>query len=56
MLLTRYLAGMLFQVTPLDPIVFGVVSLALLLVASLASLLPAYRASRLDPIETLRMS
>lgn len=55
-LLTRYLAGMLFQVKALDPFVFGVVSLVLLLVASLASLVPAYRASRLDPIETLRMN
>jgi putative ABC transport system permease protein len=55
-LLTRFLLPMLFQVNALDPFIFFIVSLVMLMVASLASLLPAYRASRLDPIETLRMN
>jgi len=55
-LITHSLAGILFQVKALDPFVFAAVSAVLLLVAALASLVPAYRASRLDPIETLRMN
>jgi ABC-type antimicrobial peptide transport system permease subunit len=53
-MLTRSLAGMLFQVRPNDPWVFAIVSLVMLLMTSLASLVPALKAARLDPIETLR--
>jgi predicted permease len=53
-LLTHSLAGMLFQVKANDPWVFAIVSLVMLLMASLASLVPAFKAARLDPIETLR--
>jgi predicted lysophospholipase L1 biosynthesis ABC-type transport system permease subunit len=52
--LTRFLAGMLFGIKPLDLFTFASVSLVLLLAALIASLLPAWRAYRLDPIETLR--
>ena len=45
---------LLYSVKPLDATVFAGVSLLLLLVASLACLLPAWRASRLDPIQALR--
>lgn len=45
---------LLYNVKPLDATVFAGVSLLLLLVASLACLLPACRASRLDPIQALR--
>ena len=53
-LLTRFLSGILFGVKALDPLTFSAVSLLLLAVALLASLIPAFKASRLDPIETLR--
>jgi len=52
--LTRYLTSMLFSVQPLDAITFASVTAILLLVALMASSLPAYRAARLDPIKTLR--
>jgi putative ABC transport system permease protein len=53
-LLTRFLSGILFGVKALDPLTFTAVSLLLLAAAMLASLVPALRAARLDPIETLR--
>jgi predicted permease len=52
--LTRLMAGVLFGVTPTDPLTFGVVALALLAVAALASWLPALRATRVDPLVALR--
>jgi len=53
-LITRLLQSMLYQTRALDPIVFVLVSLVLLAVASMACLLPAWRASRLDPMQALR--
>lgn len=53
-LLTRFLTQMLFEVKPNDPIILAVVGLVLLAVSTLASFAPAWRASRLDPIKTLR--
>jgi putative ABC transport system permease protein len=52
--LTRLLAGMLYEVRPLDPLVLGSVSLLLAAVALLASYLPARRAAKIDPIAALR--
>jgi putative ABC transport system permease protein len=52
--LTRLMSGLLFGVRPTDPQTFVAVSLVLLLVSFLASSLPAYRASTLDPMKTLR--
>jgi predicted permease len=52
--LTRLMGGLLFGVRPTDPLTFVAVSLVLLLVSFLASSLPAYRASTLDPMKTLR--
>ncbi len=52
--LTRFLGGMLFGLTPLDPLTFVAVSLLLGLVAMLASYLPARRATRVDPLVALR--
>ena len=50
----RLLRSMLYQTETLDPAVFVVVSFTLLLVAVVACVLPAWRASRLDPVQALR--
>src|SRR5262249_46540981 len=52
--LTRLVASQLYGMRPLDPLVFSLVSLSLIAVAALACLLPAWRASRLDPVAALR--
>jgi len=51
---TRFLAALLFGISPTDPWVFGGVVLLLSLVAFTAALVPALRASRLNPIAALR--
>jgi predicted permease len=52
--LTSLMASLLFGVAPLDPVAFAV-SLALLtLIAGGAALLPAWRASTIQPVEALR--
>jgi putative ABC transport system permease protein len=52
--LTRYLEGMLYGVTPLDPLTYiGTVAM-FAVVASIASFLPARRATRIDPLTALR--
>jgi len=50
----RQIQSMLYETKPLDPAVFGAVTALLLLVALLACMAPAWRASRLDPIQALR--
>ena len=54
LLLTQFMAGMLYGVRPFDPLTFVAVSTVLLLVSLVASSVPAYRAARLDPMQTLR--
>lgn len=51
---TRIFQSMLFGTKPLDPVVLSGVIAALLTVAVLACLAPAWRASRLDPMRALR--
>ena len=52
--LSRVLTALLFEVSPYDATSFAVVSLGLVAVALLASWLPAYRATRVDPMVALR--
>ena len=52
--LTRLMTTMLFGVKPAEPIVFAGLSLLLLAVAGLACLIPALRATRVDPLVALR--
>ncbi len=51
---SRVLTGLLFQVTPTDPLTYAGTALALLGVATFAALVPALRATRTDPVEALR--
>jgi len=51
---TRYLEGMLFGLSPLDPLTFIAVSLAFATVAALAAYVPARRAANIDPLLALR--
>jgi predicted permease len=52
--ISRVLSSVLYGVSPLDPAAFGGVTLFLAGVALLASLVPALRATRIDPNEALR--
>jgi predicted permease len=51
---TRLVQSMLYKTKPLDPVVFLSVTATFLLVAAVACVLPAWRTSRLDPMQTLR--
>jgi predicted permease len=52
--MTRLMAGMLYEVRPNDPITFVAVAAAILLVAVMASLVPAWRAIKVSPLIALR--
>lgn len=52
--LARFVTAMLFDVPPLDPTVFGTVAALVAAVGTLATLLPAWRASRVDPLVVLK--
>jgi ABC-type antimicrobial peptide transport system permease subunit len=54
MLLTRLLSAQLYGVAPLDAATFASVPVVLMLVAALASWLPARRAARISPLIALR--
>ena len=51
---TQLIRSMLYNTRPLDPAVYLVVTLTLLAVATLACIVPAWRASHLDPMQALR--
>jgi predicted permease len=52
--LTRLLTSLLFEVRPVDPMTYGAVAVFLVIVALLTSLVPARRATRIEPILALR--
>jgi putative ABC transport system permease protein len=51
---TRFIEGMLYDVTPLDPTTYVAVAALFVAVTSVASYLPARRATRIDPMAALR--
>jgi len=51
---SRLLAGMLYNVSRVDPVTYLGVALGTLLVAALACVIPAHRAASFDPMKTLR--
>jgi hypothetical protein len=55
MVLTRSLDGMLFGVTPTDPTTFAVVAALFGCVSWIAAVIPAHRATRVDPMVVLRV-
>jgi predicted permease len=52
--ITRLMSSLLFEVSPIDPTTYGVVSVVLIAAAALASYVPALRAAGIDPLEALR--
>jgi macrolide transport system ATP-binding/permease protein len=52
--LTRLLGYLLYKVSPRDPIAFGSAFMVMIIVSLAASLLPAWRATRTDPVRALR--
>ena len=50
----RHVASQLYQVKATDPLTYGVVALLMATVALMACLLPARRATKVDPMEALR--
>jgi predicted permease len=52
----RLIQTLLFDVQPLDPLIYGGVAMVFTLVATLACLVPSVRASRIDPLVALRAS
>jgi len=52
--LAHGVANLLYEVSPNDPLVFGAISLSVVVIAMLTSWLPAQRAARIDPIVALR--
>ncbi|HEX3744056.1 MAG TPA: hypothetical protein VHW09_08995 [Bryobacteraceae bacterium] len=55
LLLTRFLTSLLFGVEPSDPETLSAVVVLLIAIALVACWAPAYRASRIAPVEALRM-
>ena len=52
--LSQFLASLLYAVTPTDPVTYAAIALGVILVGTLASYIPARRASLVDPAEALR--
>jgi predicted permease len=54
MALTRLLGNLLYQVSPRDPLAFGLAFIVMAIASSVACVLPAWRAMRTDPLLALR--
>jgi putative ABC transport system permease protein len=52
--LSRFVASFLYQLTPTDPMTYAITAASLLVASLAASLIPARRATRLDPMVALR--
>jgi putative ABC transport system permease protein len=52
--LTRFVRSMLYEIQPNDPATFAAVAITLAVVALVAALVPARRASRVDPVIAIR--
>ena len=52
--LAQYVSSQLFGIQPRDPMLAGGTILLLALISAVAGLIPAHRASRIDPILALR--
>jgi len=54
LLITRLMASLLFDVSPVDPLTYGLVSVSLIGATVLACYVPAVRATTVDPVSALR--
>jgi putative ABC transport system permease protein len=52
--LTRLMSSLLYNLQPIDPLIFALTALGLIAVALLASFIPAYESTRVDPMIALR--
>ena len=52
--LTRVIATLLFNVNPIDPVTLTIVAVVIVLVAAAACIIPAWRATRVDPLIVLK--
>jgi len=54
MMLTRLMGSLLYKVSPRDPLAFGLAFLVITIASLAACFLPAWRATRIDPVRALR--